>query len=324
MRSSNHSEDVPQQSVLLAIAVIVIIFNIAEIIIISTLNRRIKVYELLLLSLSVSDLLFGFSHGILCVLHLIDHNKYELFEIAYITSFYFVLTSILNLSWIALDRLWAICWPFSHKYNVTRRRIYILITATWIVTTSAALSLFFFADVIFNVDTKVKQTQSNYSTSVATKAKYTDNSNSTKSIKSRVQLLLSVFILLSYIIFGFCYGYIIYSVKQSKKLVKVVRDKVHANVSIVCILIATVFIALTLPLVLTRFIKGTVPTWAGLVLVANSAVNSVVYCTPNKCMKHVKRLKRTMGKRVKCKTPQKNAAKTSTVPGTHIVEYTSV
>ena len=154
-------DEVPQRSVELAITILVIILNVAEIIVISTLKDRLKNFELFLLSLSASDLLFGLSNGILYVIYLTDHTKFELFEITYTTTFYFVLTSILNLSWIALDRLWAVCWPFTHNTYVSRGKIRILIIATWTCTTAIGVTLFVHHEL---TEAKDKETESNSTT----------------------------------------------------------------------------------------------------------------------------------------------------------------
>ena len=105
MVETDKSSQVAQRTIELCISLAVILLNIVEIVIISRLKRRKRIYEMLLLSLSVADLLFGISNGILCAVYLSDSLNYEVFEVTYTTYFYFVLTSILHLSWIALDRL---------------------------------------------------------------------------------------------------------------------------------------------------------------------------------------------------------------------------
>ena len=242
MATAGHKEEVPQRSIELAVTVLVTILNIVEIIVISTLNHQLKTFELLLLSLSASDLLFGLSNGILCVIYLTDHTKYELFEITYTTTFYFVLTSILTLSWIALDRLWAVCWPFSHSYYITRGRTRIIIIATWIFTTATGVSLFVYHELSESEDVKI---DSNFTTAATTTA--TSTKSSTNTYKADIQLALSIFILLADVVFCFSYGYIIYNVKQTNQSITAVKDNVFQKVSTVCILIATVFITFTLP-----------------------------------------------------------------------------
>ena len=76
---------------------------------------------------------------------------------------------------------------------------------------------------------------------------------------------------------------IIYTVRKSSGNLAAKSDNTERKVSTICILIATVFIGFTLPYALARLIEGTIPPWANFVLIANSGMNSVVYCFRKKC-----------------------------------------
>ena len=239
------------RTVELCFAVMITVLNVVEIVMISTMKRQKKIYEMLLLSLSVADLLFGISNGILCVVYLLDNTKYEVFEVTYTTYFYFVLTSILHLSWIALDRLWAVCWPFQHDMHVTRRRICKLIAATWVFTTLMCVFMFLY-DELTEIKDKIDTVDTN-----TTSANNSDTFNVYSKeplYKSQVQMALSLFILTADIVYVIAYGIIIHNVKDSNLEGTSQPDNIKKKVSIVCITIASVFITFTLPYPSTRLI----------------------------------------------------------------------
>ena len=113
-----------KRSVDLTIGLIVALLNIMEIILILRLKRKKKIFEIVLLSLSVADLLFGLSNASICVVFLGNWKDESVFDITYTTYFFFVLTSILHLVFIAIDRLSAIVRPIRHNIFMTRKRIY--------------------------------------------------------------------------------------------------------------------------------------------------------------------------------------------------------
>ena len=62
---------------------------------------------------------------------------------------------------------------------------------------------------------------------------------------------------------------------------------------------------------MSRLITGKVQAWANLILIANSALNSAVYCFREKFMEHGKKLKNSV-----MKTLTNNPTKSSTVSDT--------
>ena len=70
-----------RRSIDLSFGIAVVILNIIEITIICRLKRKKKIHEILLLSLSVADLLFGLSNSIVCIIFLSDRRKREGLEI---------------------------------------------------------------------------------------------------------------------------------------------------------------------------------------------------------------------------------------------------
>ena len=131
----------------LSFGIAVVILNIIEIAVICRLKRKKKIHEILLLSLSVADLLFGLSNSIVCIIFLSDSRNREGLEITYTTYLYFIATSILHFTWITLDRLWAVHAPMNHNINVTKKRTIKLIIVTWIFTTIIASSFFIYDEL---------------------------------------------------------------------------------------------------------------------------------------------------------------------------------
>ncbi|XP_057307548.1 octopamine receptor beta-2R-like [Hydractinia symbiolongicarpus] len=138
-----NDEQMMKRSIDLTFGLIVVILNIAEIILISRIKRKKKIYEICILSLSVTDLLFGISNSVVSAIYLSKNGQNEsILEITYTTYFYFVLNSILHLIWITFDRLWLVLKPLQHRAYVSRKRICIVLAATWITSTVIAASLY--------------------------------------------------------------------------------------------------------------------------------------------------------------------------------------
>ena len=90
----------------LSVGILTALLNLAEIIIILKMRRKKKVYEIVLISLSVSDFMFGLSNGFVFIFNALLECRYQdILEGVYILYVFFVMTSILHLLFIALDRL---------------------------------------------------------------------------------------------------------------------------------------------------------------------------------------------------------------------------
>lgn len=127
----------------LIIGIIVVIFNIVEVILIARIkDRKKKNYEIVLLSLCVADFLFGFSNAAICVTFLAGRGQFSTLTIFNTTYFYFVLTSILHLSFIAIDRVVSVVKPIRHKLFMTRKKLYAVLAIIWIASTLSAVTLY--------------------------------------------------------------------------------------------------------------------------------------------------------------------------------------
>ena len=142
---SLRSAQTVKRSVDLSIGLLVAVLNVIEIVLIVRIKRKKrKLFEIILLSLSVADLLFGLSNGAICVVFLGNWRGETVFDITYTTFFFFVLTSIFHLVFIAIDRLWAIVRPIKHNIFMTRRKVYIALGAVWSLAIVVTLALYFF------------------------------------------------------------------------------------------------------------------------------------------------------------------------------------
>ena len=87
--------------------------NIAEIIMIVNIRRKKRMYEIILMSLSVSDCMYGFSNVIVSSVYISNSNKYdELLDSVYLIHAFFVLTSMFNLIFIAVNRVMIVLKAF--------------------------------------------------------------------------------------------------------------------------------------------------------------------------------------------------------------------
>ena len=241
----------------------VVILNIIEIIIIGRLKRKKRIYEILLLSLSISDLLFGLSNVIISILLLSGSKKYQPLEITYVTYFYSIATSILHLSWITVDRLLAVYSPVKHNSYVTRKRTKYIIIITWICTVIITSS-------IFAYDELTKCAKSNTTTEALNNHQH------------HFRHASSIIILTTDVVFLFSYSYIVYLLHKQANAVKrssgsYTRHK-QMKTFILCVIVAVVFVFFTLPYCLMFLATGNIPFWASMLLVCNSGMNSIVYC----------------------------------------------
>ena len=126
----------------LVIGFLVAVLNVIEIVIIARIKKR-KKYEVLLLSLSLSDCLFGTSNVLLASLYISNEcHARSLLECSYILYLFFVLTSMLHLTFMSIDRVIAVVKPFKHKFLLNQRRTNIIIAILWSFTLVACGSLF--------------------------------------------------------------------------------------------------------------------------------------------------------------------------------------
>ena len=233
----------------LIIGFLVAVLNVVEIIIIARIKKR-KKYEVLLLSLSLSDCLFGIVNVILASVYISNEcHARSLLECSYILYLFFVLTSMFHLAFMSIDRVIAVIKPFKHKFLLTQRRIYIIIAVLWSFTLVACGSL-------FTADELTKL--------------------SIQKVESEKEMIVSITIIAVDVVMIFSYFIIIYHYRL-KNRVATHQTKLQKKLPIICILLGATFVLFTLPFALLVFTMEDVPFYANVILVGNSGVNSIVY-----------------------------------------------
>ena len=102
----DRSERIIKRSVDLSIGLLVAILNIIEIILIVRIKRKQKKqFEIILLSLSVADLLYGLSNAAICVVYLGNLKEDTVFDVTYTTYFFFVLIQFFMFYWFDVLRV---------------------------------------------------------------------------------------------------------------------------------------------------------------------------------------------------------------------------
>ena len=233
----------------LIIGFLVAVLNVVEIIIIARIKKR-KKYEVLLLSLSLSDCLFGIANVILASVYISNEcHARSLLECSYILHLFFVLTSMFHLAFMSIDRVIAVIKPFKHKFLLTQRRIYIIIAVLWSFTLVACGSLFT-ADELTQL--------------------------SIQKVESEKEMIVSITIIAVDVVMIVSYFIIIYHYRL-KNRVATYQTKLQKKLPIICILLGATFVLFTLPFALLVFTMEDVPFYANVILVGDSGVNSIVY-----------------------------------------------
>ena len=121
-----------------------IILNICEIVSLVHTKRTKLVFDITLLSLSLSDLLLS----IVTTSHVIVHLSLPIFaKSEFYLNFFIVwiyssnLSSALHMMFIAIQRLIAVLYPFKVSIWITRKRAIITIFVLWLTSTGASVPL---------------------------------------------------------------------------------------------------------------------------------------------------------------------------------------
>ena len=258
----------------LAAGILIAILNIVEIAMIGKIRRKKRIYEIILLSLSVSDCMFGLSNVVVSSIYLSNTNSYgELLETAYISYAFFILTSIFHLIYIAVDRVMIVLKPLQYKSIFTSKRQKIGIAILWILA------------FVIGVTTYTAYELTEMEPAVSDRQNQPVSQN---NFQKDIQLVLSIVIVVLDFSMVVSYGIIIYrmSFKKRKKLTP--KSAKHERLPILCVLIAAVFVLFTMPYAITRVSFGSVPFWANFILLLNSGMNSLVYFFRQKIEKHHK------------------------------------
>ena len=305
----NAKDEILRRSFALVIGMLVIILNAIQVVLILRIKRKKTLYEKCLLSLSVADLLFGFSNGVVSMMYLVGiQNVIILYDITYTVFLFCILTSILHILWIALDRLWAVTFPFNHNVKATSRKLHKLIILSWTFTLLISVSVLTIQRIRYSSS---QQSTSSNITNLTEAGSYFTNISavlSTNTTGSQIQLVsltpsvitkhlaphtrnnqlerdvklaISIMIIFADIVYITAYSYIIYGLRRNSKIQKDNRVNNHPNserrMLIVCILVAMFFVLFTAPYAIYRISTGRTPMWAGALLVINSGMNSIVY-----------------------------------------------
>ena len=258
----------------LAAGILIAILNIVEIAMIGKIRRKKRIYEIILLSLSVSDCMFGLSNVVVSSIYLSNTNSYgELLETAYISYAFFILTSIFHLIYIAVDRVMIVLKPLQYKSIFTSKRQKIGIAILWILA------------FVIGVTTYTAYELTEMEPAVSDRQNQPVSQN---NFQKDIQLVLSIVIVVLDFSMVVSYGIIIYRMSYKKRKTFTPKSAKHERLPILCVLIAAVFVLFTMPYAITRVSFGSVPFWANFILLLNSGMNSLVYFFRQKILKHNK------------------------------------
>ena len=258
----------------LAAGILIAVLNIVEIAMIAKIRRKKRIYEIILLSLSMSDCMFGLSNVVVSSIYLSNTNSYgELLETAYISYAFFILTSIFHLIYIAVDRVMIVLKPLQYKSIFTSKRQKIGIAILWILA------------FVIGVTTYTAYELAEMEPAVSDRQNQPVSRN---NFQKDIQLVLSIVIVVLDFSMVVSYGIIIYRMSYKKRKTFTPKSAKHERLPILCVLIAAVFVLFTMPYAITRVSFGSVPFWANFILLLNSGMNSLVYFFRQKIEKHNK------------------------------------
>ena len=258
----------------LAAGILIAILNIVEIAMIGKIRLKKRIYEIILLSLSVSDCMFGLSNVVVSSIYLSNTNSYgELLETAYISYAFFILTSIFHLIYIAVDRVMIVLKPLQYKSVFTSKRQKIGIAILWILA------------FVIGVTTYTAYELTEMESAVSDRQNQPVSQN---NFQKDIQLVLSIVIVVLDFSMVVSYGIIIYRMSYKKRKKLTPKSAKHERLPILCVLIAAVFVLFTMPYAIARVSFGSVPFWANFILLLNSGMNSLVYFFRQKIEKHHK------------------------------------
>ena len=282
-----------EKSIELSLGVLIATLNLVEIIMIVKIKRKKKLYEILLLSLSVSDFMFGISNIFVNIFFLAGACTNEhLLETGFTLYVFFILTSIFHLSFITVDRLIAALKPLQHKIILSRKRVYTFLILLWIVAVmiSASLQLLDEFTGTFESNTNTVMENQDFTTTPFPNLRKAENRSQPtrltqdlsmsmkrdKTYPEDIQFVLSIIIVVVDVLIILSYFTIIYFTTLKKKTFSSSWIKA-SKLPFICIAIAAIFVFCTLPYAIVRFAYGKAPFWANVLLILNSGMNSIVY-----------------------------------------------
>ena len=277
--SSTNGEKITR-SINLSFGLLIALLNVVEIIIITKIKRKKKIYEILLLSLSVSDCLFGLSNAFASIIYIANICRLkEMVETAYTLYMFFVLTSIFHLLLITADRLLAVLKPLKYRTYISRRRLYVFLAILWILAVTISGLLQILQDFTNTFQTSRTLNQSFVETHTPLRNYLVVRKvvrETLNSFKSDMQLVLSITIIVADVTIVASYFVIIFLTTFRRKKISSSLKK-SSRLSTICVVIAATFVLFTLPYAVARFTIGAANFWGNFILVLNSGMNSIVY-----------------------------------------------
>lgn len=253
----------------IATGVIGILLNILEFFIIRWTRQR-RIFESLLLSLSLADLMFCLSATVMGVFQL-RHENYKIRHM-HILYLFFIVTSFFHIFWITIDRLLTVLSPF--KYTIicfgerkTKRIKYMVITS-WSLS-------FIVAFVIYMASRAMNG----------------------RKMKNRINYALVTAIILANCFIIFSYAILIFKIMKMRRIAthvesldktdghrvlprkQVIHVKTQFQIFVLCFLTAISFAVCTLPFAVEMFTTGfrVARFYSRDLLIVNSALNSIIY-----------------------------------------------
>ena len=249
---------------------LVSILSLIEIIFIVRIKRKKKLYEMLLLSIAFSDLLFGLLNIAIPVSNLTNGMSNTTFtEAIHVVYYNFILASIIHLCWITVDHVWTVISPIKRNIYVTRTKTYVSLVITWIISTFAPLLIFFYHGMLKKDHFLTKYFTASHSLRF-------NQGNVFDRIENKV---LAGLIFTADGMFVTFYGYTIYKMynKKEKDMKNEFEKQVHKTASVVCIVTASLFAICTMPYALGAFNVEQFFPWTHELVILNSVAHPIVY-----------------------------------------------
>ena len=228
---------------------VVIIVNAIEISILFRKYKKLTNYEWLLLSLSVSDLLVGFSKGTLSVLY---QTKILLSAIddGMLPLWFSVACSVAHTFGITIERLLAVAYPIRHRLWSTNRNKALILIGAWS-----------FGCLIFPINYMPGEEQ--------------------------IDVYIAILIIITSFVLLFSYSYIIHKVILKRRrllskpsglsLEQAINTKREFNLICMCFAISLTFVAMMLPAAISVMMNGKISTSVYFPMIANSMANPMLY-----------------------------------------------
>ena len=284
-----------ERSFELSFGMLISILNVVEIIIIAKIKRKRKIYEILLLSLLVSDCMFGLSNSFVSVLYVTSVCRFEsVLETAYTSYLFFVLSSIFHLLLITIDRLVAVLKPVQHKIYLSRRKLYFFIAILWIFAVLVTVLLQIvdeFTDIFKRnrlVTRMLNQTfettplsnlrnTSKFALLTASPGNYlVDVIQKEDNFQKHMQFALSITIIVADVTIVLSYSIVIYVTTFKARKMSRIRKRSN-KLPVICLAIAGIFVLFTLPYAIVTLAFDDTLFETSIILVLNIGMNSIVY-----------------------------------------------